>query len=213
MIEEKMSYKDIQDHLITLVCAGHDTTAYFSAYITYLLAKYPECQDKVRSEMEKVMGDRTEVTADDVYEMKYLQNVMKETLRFYAIIPCVSRHSTREMEIKEANLTIPANTDVLIPMFVMNRDPELWEDASEFKPERWEGKGNDFTAAGNGFFPFGYGTRTCIGNTLAYMESTIFLTHLLRRYRVEPEPGFKPAVLGGISLVTSNGVHCILKEL
>ena len=147
------------------------------------------------------------ITGDDVGEMKYMQKVMQETLRLYSIIPCVSRLCTYEVHIKEANVTIPAGSNLLIPMFLINRDPELWESPSAFNPERFEGRGNEFTSAKNGYFPFGYGSRTCIGNTLAQYESAVFMAQLLLRFKIEPEPGFKPAIFAGISLTTSNGIN------
>jgi cytochrome P450 len=217
MLEENMSEKEIKDHMITLICAGHDTTAYFSAFFVYMMGKHPEIQEKVRKEINTVMGNRSEVTGDDIYNMKYMLLVMKEVLRLYAVIPCVSRYSEKEVNIKEKNgdrdVVIPKGVDILIPMFAMNRSAELWEDPHAFKPERWEGKGADFTAAGYGFFPFGFGSRVCIGYTLAYMESSIFMTQLLRSYLVEEEPGFSPKIAGGISLTTSNGVKARLKKL
>ena len=213
MINENMSDKDVVDHMVTLICAGHDTTAFFSAYLCMLLAQHPACQETLRAEINSVVGTRDEVTADDVSSMKYLQKVMQETLRLYAIIPCVTRLASEEVHIKEADITIPKGANVLVPMFLINRDPELWEKPSEFNPERFTGQGNEFTSAKSGFFPFGYGARTCIGNTFAQMESAVFICQLLRKYRLTEEPGFKPNIFAGISLTTSNGINVILKDL
>lgn len=213
MLANNMSDEEMSDHMTTLVSAGHDTTAFFCAYMSYLLAQHQSCQDQLRDEMNNVLGGRTEVTPDDFSEMKYLQKIMQETLRLYTIIPCVSRYATDEIHIKEANVTIPKGANILIPMFLINRDPELWENPSEFNPNRFEGKGNEFTSAKNGFFPFGYGARTCIGNTLSQLEAAVFMCHLLRKFRLKPEPHFKPAIFAGISLTTSNGINVILEEL
>ena len=79
--------------------------------------------------------------------------------------------------------------------------------------KRFSGQGNEFTSAKSGFFPFGYGARTCIGNTFAQMESAVFICQILRKYRLVQEPGFKPAIFAGISLTTSNGINVILKDL
>ena len=212
MIANNVSDKDMRDHMITLICAGHDTTAFFSAYMCYLLATNQDVQDKLREEIQVTMKGKTELTADDMTEMKFLHNVMQETLRMYSIIPAVTRVATEEVHIKEANMTIPKGATVMIPLFLINRDPELWEKPSEFNPERFEGKG-DFTSAKNGFFPFGYGARTCIGNTLAQLESAVFICHLLLQFRLKADPGFKPAIMSGISLTTSNGINVILVKL
>jgi len=214
MIEEKMSDQDMSDHLTTLLSAGHDTTAYFAAYMCFLLAAHPLVQDELRREIVTQMAGRREVTADHVTEMKYLMKVMQETLRLYSIIPCVSRLATADVHIKEAdNVKIPKGSNILIPMFLINRDPELWDKPSEFIPDRFEGKGEFFTNSKNGFFPFGYGSRTCIGNTLAQLESAVFMCHVLLTFRIEPDPGFKPAIFAGISLTTSNGINVKLHPL
>jgi len=212
MITAKLSDQDMDDHLMTLICAGHDTTAYFTSYLCFLLATHQDAQDKLRKEIIDAIGNRSAVTADELVEMKYLQMIMQETLRLYSIIPAVTRVATEEVYIKEANITIPKGANLMIPMFLINRDPELWDNPSQFNPERFEGKG-DFTSAKNGFFPFGYGSRTCIGNTLAQLESGTVLCHLLRRFRILPQPGFKPAIMSGISLTTSNGVEVVLEKL
>jgi len=213
MIEENFSDQEMNDHLVTLLSAGHDTTAYFSAYMCYLLSIHPEVQTRCRAEILQVMGGRVEVTCDDVTEMKYLMNIMQETLRLYSIIPCVSRGCTQDTHIKEANVTIPKGANMLIPMSLINRDPELWENPSKFDPERFEGSTGYFTSSKNGFFPFGYGARTCIGNILAQMESAVFIVKLITQFRLLEEPGFKPAIFAGISLTTSNGINVRLERI
>eukprot|EP01038_Epipyxis_sp_PR26KG_P012460 gene12460-16713_t len=210
LITQNFTKEQIYDHFVTFMAAGHDTTAYFSSYICYLLASHPDVQEKLYSEMLSVMGDRTEVTADDFSNMKYLSMVMQETLRLFAIIPNITRSCAEDVHIEECNITIPKGVDVMIPMFLINRDPDLWNNPNEFLPERFSDSGNDFTSAKKGFFPFGYGTRTCIGNVFAQLESAVFLTHLLRKFKLEQDIGFKVDIVAGISLTTSNGINVVL---
>ena len=101
MIAENMTDQDMNDHLVTLLSAGHDTTAYFSSYTMYLLSTNQEAQSKLRDEITNQLKGRTEVTADDVTEMKYLNCVMQESLRMYAIVANVSRHVTTTTHIGE----------------------------------------------------------------------------------------------------------------
>lgn len=216
MIKEDMKDEIMMEHLRTLIGAGHDTTAFFSSYMAYLLAGHQDVQDKVRKEIIEVMGDTEEVTIEQTGQLKYLQKVMQETLRLYAVIPNVTREATEDVTIKEADVTIPKDTVVLIPFYLINRDPTLWDNPSEFNPDRFEELSSgdaSFTSARKGFFPFGYGARTCIGNTLAIIESSIFFTHILRRYKLIPKPGYKPNIFAGISLTTSNGVHVNLERI
>jgi PHYB activation tagged suppressor 1 len=222
MLNNDMSEKDMIDHAVTLICAGHDTTAYFASYICLLLAEHQDCQDKLREIIFAQLDDRTDISPDDIASMPYLHQVFHETLRLYSIIPIVTRVSTTEVTIKNAtsdtpggplrDVTIPKDTNVLIPMFVLNRDPSVWENPSQFNPSRWEGKG-DYTSAKDGFFPFGYGVRTCIVNKLAQVEAAVFMCHLLRRFKFLTVPGYKINITAGISLTTSNGVRVIAERV
>lgn len=212
MIDNKMTDAEIREHSTTMVSAGHDTTAFFSSYLCYLLSTHPDVQEKVRQEIKSVVGDRTEITPDDVSNLKYLTKVMMETLRLYAVIPVLNRCATEDVYFKEKDITIRKGTEMLIPLYILNRDPDIWEKPSEFNPDRFEAEQN-YTSAKQGFFPFGYGTRVCIGNTFAQIETAIFTCYLLRKYKMTPAKGFKPQIMSGISLTTSNGMHLQLEPL
>ena len=188
-----------------MISAGHDTTAYFASYLCYLLSIHQESQDRVRQEMNDVLGDREDLSPDDMLKLSFLQKVMMETLRMYAVVPWMTRRASEDVYVKERDILIRKNTELLIPLFILNRDPELWDKPGDFNPDRFDTDTN-FTSAKQGFFPFGYGTRVCIGNTLSQMESAIFLCHLLRRFKLKAVPGFRPAIAAGISLTTLNGV-------
>ncbi len=203
------------DHFRTAICAGHDTTAFFLSYCVYLLARNQNVQDKLYAHINEILGDdpNVPITADDTTKLKYLQCVMMETLRLYPVIPNITRVCADDVHIKEeegVNITIPKNITLMISMISMNKDPTIWENPNEFNPLRFEEKvlqSHDFTSAKDGYFPFAYGTRVCIGNTLAQIESAIILVHLLRKYTFsEVEQGFRPKIRGGISLTTSNGM-------
>lgn len=96
MLREKMSEQVMSDHMLTLICAGHDTTAYFSSFLCYLLAANIEEQDKLREEIFRVVGDSTDITADHIPQMHYLRKVMQETLRLFATIPILTRYCVKE---------------------------------------------------------------------------------------------------------------------
>jgi cytochrome P450 len=213
MLEAKMGDKEMFDHMMTLICAGHDTTAYFSAYLVYLLATHQDVQTKLRAEITEHFKGRKEVTPDDLAQLSYLAKVMQETLRVYAIIPGLTRISSEEVHIKEANVTIPKGVEMLIPLSIINRDPSIWTNPSVFDPERFDGKCTDFTSAKNGFFPFGYGTRVCIGNTLAQIESGILICKLLMQAQFDLDPGFKIRIMSGISLTTKGGINVLCRPL
>ena len=205
MIQDDLSEKEIFEHMVTLLCAGHDTTAFFAAYMCLLFAQHQPEQQKAYEEIQRVMGDRTEVTADDIKDMVYLRKVMLETMRLYAIIPFLIRYAEEDFELKELKVTIPKGSNIMIPMSVVNRDSEAWPNPLEFDPERFEG--TEKSVAKKGFFPFGYGSRVCIGNSLAQMESTVFVCHLLRQFKLDVDPSFKLQINAGISLTSASGLR------
>lgn len=134
--------------------------------------------------------------------------VMQETLRLYTIIPFVNRTAVKDVQLKDSKTVVPAGATVLVPLSLMNRDRETWADPSTFRPERFEEAGiAGHTSAKNGYLPFGYGSRTCIGNNLALIEGTCMIALLMQKYRFFPVEGFKPQLMSGISLVSNNGVH------
>ena len=109
------------------------------------------------------------------------------------------------------DVVIPKNCNLFIPMIVMNKDPEIWDDPEAFDPDRFADKASaDFTSAKQGFFPFAYGARICVGNTLAQIESGITMVHLLRAFSLSEVQGFRPKIRGGISLTTTNGMQIVL---
>ena len=211
MLKQDLEMQDMLDHLVTMVAAGHDTTAFFSCYMSYLLAHNPEQQERLREEVFEVMGDREVVTKEDLGNFPFMRRVMQESLRLYPTIPQVMREATKDVKLKDSDIVIPAGTAVLVPMFIMHRDPEMWENPKEFNPDRFEGI--EHTSAKMGFLPFGYGGRTCIGNTLAIIEATVMFAQLLRRYRIEKVEGFKPKITSGISLTSENGIQVVFHPL
>jgi len=213
-LDENLPRNEIYEHFTTLLSAGHDTTAFFGCYMAYMLAMHPDKQQKVKDEIKEVMGDRDEVTNVDVKKLKYLTNCMKETLRMYTVIPFVNRTTTTDVKLRDANVILPKGTTALVPLCIMNRDRKVWENPNEFCPERFENLEISDNSAKHGFLPFGYGSRTCIGNTLALVEGAVMFTQLMRKIRFETVEGFKPKIAPGISLISKNGikVRCVWEE-
>lgn len=179
--------------------------------MSYLLAQNPQAQKTLKEEIRRVLGDRTEITAQDINEMKYMKKVMQETLRLYAIIPFVTREVTQDVIFEESKVKVKKGYTVMIPLFIMHRDGEMFENPSDFIPERFDGI-EGIGSAKHGYFPFGYGPRTCIGNQLAFVETTVMFAQLLQRYTFELDKNFKPQIVSGISLVSKNGVHVVVRR-
>ena len=209
MLDAGTNRKEMYEQFTTLIAAGHDTTAFFGCYMCYLLATHPEVQTKLKTEIKGVMNGRLNVTAEDIKAMPYLSCVMKEVLRMYTVIPFVNRTTTQDVLLRDANIVLPKGTTALIPLCIMNRDGDVWDEPNKFKPERFEVLNISDSSAKHGFLPFGYGSRTCIGNTLALTEGAVMFSLLLQKCTFSKVEGFKPKIAAGISLVSQNGIRVI----
>lgn len=150
------------DQLLTFFAAGHDTTAAALTWTLYVLSKHPEAQERLRKECKALVGDRTEIDAELLEQLPYLNAVCNEMLRFYPPVPVTSRQAMVDTEIK--GQLIPKGTLSIISLWAMGRLPSIWgEDAGEFRPERWL-SGDKASIGGatdsHAFFTFLHGPRS-----------------------------------------------------
>ncbi|NWY44096.1 CP4V2 protein, partial [Sylvia atricapilla] len=187
-----LSYRDIREEVDTFMFEGHDTTAAAINWVLYLLGRNPEAQKKVHRELDEVF-DNTErpVTTDDLKNLRYLECVVKEALRLYPSVPMFARTLREDCCIK--GYQIPRGANVLVLTYALHRDPEIFPDPEEFRPERFfpeNSKGRHPYA----YVPFSAGPRNCIGQRFAQMEEKTLLALILRRFWVES--CHKPEELG-----------------
>ncbi|GFY66727.1 cytochrome P450 6B2 [Trichonephila inaurata madagascariensis] len=117
--------------------AGYDTTANTLACASYLLALYPEIQEKLFAELKEVVKKTgSEFTYEAMQEMKYFDNVIAETLRLYPVTPRLERVADVDLKLKEADITIPRDMIVTIPIYPLQRDPEIYPNPDVFDPDR-----------------------------------------------------------------------------
>lgn len=177
-----LSDAEIRDEALTLLLAGHETTANALAFAFHLLASYPEVEARVHAEVDEVLADRLP-DADDVERLPLTRAVFGETLRLYPPSWAMGRQAvTGHVADGQA---IPAGDLVLLPQWVIHRDPRWWSDAGHCSPDRWDGNRRH---PGDGFFPFGGGARQCIGEGFAWTEGTLALATIARRWRLRPVP-------------------------
>nr|XP_021411583.1 cytochrome P450 4V2 [Lonchura striata domestica] len=162
---------------------GHDTTAAAINWVLYLLGRNPEAQKKVHRELDEVFDDAERpVTVDDLKNLRYLECVVKEALRLYPSVPMFARTLREDCCIK--GYRVPRGANVLILIYALHRDPEVFPDPEEFRPERFfpeNSKGRHPYA----YVPFSAGPRNCIGQRFAQMEEKTLLALILRRFWVE----------------------------
>ncbi|CAL2031265.1 unnamed protein product [Caenorhabditis brenneri] len=166
------------------IIAGFDTTALSLSFTTYLLATHPGIQKKLQEEVDRECPD-PEISFDQLSKLKFMECVMKETLRLYPLAaPANSRTCMKDTVIVDG-IRIEKGVHVVANTWAIHTNPKIWgADAGEFKPERWLTNTDHFLQKG-GYLPFGLGPRQCIGMRLAYMEEKLLLAHILRKYTFE----------------------------
>eukprot|EP00586_Coscinodiscus_wailesii_P000678 CAMPEP_0172483982 /NCGR_PEP_ID=MMETSP1066-20121228/11230_1 /TAXON_ID=671091 /ORGANISM="Coscinodiscus wailesii, Strain CCMP2513" /LENGTH=454 /DNA_ID=CAMNT_0013248207 /DNA_START=221 /DNA_END=1585 /DNA_ORIENTATION=+ len=199
----------LMSHLVTLMITGHDTTGYFEVYTAYLLAKHPDIQKRVKAEIKQVLNGRDTVTAEDLSNLKYLSCVLRESLRLYSIIPQVPRENRVDTEL--GGYKIPAGTKLIICVANMNKVEDVWENPHEFNPDRFNNITSEQSTK-HGYFPFGYGQRSCLGSTLAITEATVAFALMLQKITFEPVDNFTPeSARFAVTLMNTNGMQLKVK--
>ncbi len=179
-----MSDTQVRDEALTLITAGHETTANGLNWTWFLLAQHPEVEARFHAELHDVLGGRAPV-ADDFASLRYTEALLLEAMRLYPPAWGIERRALRDQEI--GGYVIPAGAAVLMPTFVTNRDPRLFPDPLRFDPERFLGEAA--AARPDWAYPlFGAGTRKCIGVGFAMLEAVLVLAALGQRHRLVLDP-------------------------
>ena len=179
--EGGMSDRQLRDELITLLSAGHETTANALSWTWYLLARHPAAAARLAAELRDVLGERPPAAAD-VPRLEFTEHVVLEAMRLYPPAFTMGRLATEPVELGGYQLS--AGTTCLLSQWVTHRDERFFERPEEFRPERWE---NDLARRLPKFayFPFGGGPRVCIGNSLAMLEMVLVVARIAQRCRFE----------------------------
>ncbi len=180
LIEAGMPDALIRDQLLTIIIAGHDTTTALLAWMLQILSTRPTIQARVQEEVDAVVGS-ARPDFGHVKELRYLEQVMNETLRLYPPIHLGSRVAARALEFQGHR--IAEGRRVLYSIYLGHRDPRTWSDPAEFRPERFA---PDCASAipAYAFMPFGGGPRNCIGMAYAQVEVKLVLARILQRLSV-----------------------------
>jgi cytochrome P450 len=181
----RMTDRQVRDEVMTLFMAGHETTAVALSWTWYLLAQHPEIDARLAAELDTVLGDRAPGVAD-LPQLRYTEMVVSEAMRLYPPAYAMGRQAARPSEV--AGQALAPGVIVILPIWVVQRDPRWFDDPAAFRPERWAG---DLARRVPRFayFPFGGGPRQCIGNGFAMMEAVLVLATIARRFRLALEPG------------------------
>lgn len=185
---KKISIDDVTAQAFLFFQAGYETSSSTLSLCLYELSKHPEVQAKIHEEIDSALrksGDDG-ISYDILQELKYMEWCIDETLRKYPILPLLFRECSEDYKVPDTELVIPKGTGVMIPVLGLQRDPAIYENPMEFKPERFSksshGAGD---AKGLFYLPFGDGPRNCIGMRLGKLTAKLGLMTVLANYTVE----------------------------
>lgn len=203
---DDVTSKQLRDDLMTMLIAGHETSAAVLTWTFYLLSQDPGVMSELQHEVDTVLGDRYP-TIEDLKNLKYTSRVISESLRLYPQPPVLIRRSLEEDVLGE--YPIRRGEDIFISVWNLHRSPQLWEDADKFNPERWplDGPGPNETNQNFRYLPFGGGPRKCIGDMFATYENVVALAMLARRFDFELAPDAPPVKMTtGATIHTTDGL-------
>ena len=204
---EGMSDKQLRDEVMTILLAGHETTALNLAWTFYLLAEHPEAEARLLAELKEALGERAPTVAD-LPNLPYAGAVIKESLRLYPPAWGFGREALSGCEI--GGYRIPAGTQLIVSQWVTHRDERFFERAASFLPERWLDGSTDGLPR-YAYFPFGGGPRLCIGRQFATLEAILLLATISRAFRLRPVDG-PVAPRPSLSLRPAGGMRMVLEE-
>jgi len=179
-----MSDRQLRDELVTIMMAGHETTAVALSWTWYLLSQHPDVEALLHAEVDAALGGCTP-TMQDLAQLPYTRMVFAESMRLYPPAWIVERRAIEPFEVR--GYTIPAGTLVLMSQYNIHRDARWWYEPERFDPERWR----DDDTSGRpklSYFPFGAGTRMCIGEQFAWMEGILVIATVAQRWRLRHDP-------------------------
>ena len=204
---QPMSAQELRDEMITMLLAGHETTATSLSWVVHRLLQNPDVLEKVRAELRRVVGGGP-IQAEHMSELAYLDATIKETARLNPIVPVVARYLEQPTRI--GDYAMPAGCVAAPCIYLTHRRPELWPEPETFNPDRFVGKRVDpYT-----FFPFGGGVRHCLGAAFAAYEMKIVLAQMLSRVSLRPVPGYTVRVVRrSITFAPSEGLPVIREDV
>ncbi|MBX3230254.1 MAG: cytochrome P450 [Labilithrix sp.] len=199
-----MDDRQLRDEAITLLLAGHETTALALGYALHLLGRHPLALAKLRTEIDNVVGDRA-ATAADVPALEYADAAVREAMRLYPPAWAIGREATEPLTV--AGIPVEKGAQLWAAQWVVHRDPRWFPEPERFDPDRWL---TGPPIPKHAYFPFGGGPRVCIGNAFATMEMVLVLVTIARRFDLTPER--EPKLVPSVTLRPQGGLPMLVRR-
>ncbi|GFO27161.1 cytochrome p450-like protein [Plakobranchus ocellatus] len=209
-----LTRNEILGQALVFILAGYDTVAIVLSFTLFLLAKHPEYQKQVQEELDQKLSDLgpddVVPTYDSVQGLNFLDQCISEAMRMFPPGLLLDRVCTEEINL--AGVKFSKGMPVIIPVYGIHMDPELWEEPQEFRPERFEPEAKE-SRHQFAYLPFGHGPRNCIGMRLGQLELKIALAMVLRRFDVVPcEKTVYPVKLSKLQVMANDGLWVKLER-
>ncbi|GFS38225.1 hypothetical protein TNIN_394601 [Trichonephila inaurata madagascariensis] len=200
--KKNLSMDELVAQCVIFFIAGYDTTGSTLAFATYMLALNQDVQEKAYQEIVDAVRDTNgELTYEAVQNLKYLDNIISETLRLFPPGIRLERLAVADYKLGNTGITIPKGMIVTIPTYAMHRDPEIYPNPEKFEPDRFtseERAKRDMYA----YLPFGAGPRNCVGMRFALMEVKVCLAYVIANFKIKKSPKTKVPLFDGWEFAT-----------
>jgi cytochrome P450 len=178
--DQAMSDKELIDEVLTLIVAGHETTAAALTWTWYLISQHPDAQAQLQAEADRTGGDGT-LGLDAAESLAFTHQVLQEALRLYPPGWLITRRTLEADEL--GGYPIAPRTDVFISPYMLHRHPAFWSEPEEFRPERFAGADAEERHR-FAYIPFAVGPRHCIGENIAMFEMLVHVHAMSRRFKL-----------------------------
>lgn len=202
----RMSDEQLRDEVMTVIMAGHETTAIALSWTWRLLALRPEVEE-LHSEIDRLGGSA--LTVDDLTRLPYTEAVLKESMRLYPPAWAIGREAIEDCEI--GGYPVPVKTQLFISQYVVHRDPRFFENPESFESDRWT-DGLEKRLPKYAYFPFGGGPRLCVGQSFPKMEAALLLATIAQRFRIQLSGEKHITPQPSITLRPKQGIQVKLEE-
>jgi cytochrome P450 len=198
-----MSDELLLDESLTLFLAGHETTANALTWTWYLLAQHPEIEGRLYEEVSRVLDGRRP-TLEDLPRLQFTSRVFREVLRLYPPAWIMAREAVTAYRL--GPFDVPPGATLFLSPYATQRDPRFWKDAEQFEPDRWL----EEVSAGRprfAFYPFGAGSRVCIGEHFAMIEGILLIAVIAQEWKLELVAGQKVELWPQITLRPKSSIY------
>ena len=197
-----MTDKELIDEVMTMIIAGHETSAGTLNWVWYELSQHPDADARAYKEVSSFVNNDT-ISTDDLSKLSFTKQCINEALRLYPPVWLFSRKAINDDVIQ--GYSVPAGTNIFLSPYFTHRDPRLWQRPDEFYPEHFVNDGEQLKDK-YAFIPFSAGSRRCIGEYFSYIEMQAHLAIMLNTFRLDALPDQQIEIEPAINLRTKNSI-------